>query len=322
MEYRDYYKLLGVERNSNAESIRRAYRKLAMIYHPDRNPGNRKAEDKFKDITEAYEVLSDAPKRLRYDRLGEAYTSWRRKGGTGSFNWEAWVEKPRSTNNNSTSATTSAAASRKNKVVKKVVEDLDEKKKKDRFSDFFNLIFGSANREGQTRRSSKKAAPYYEHPVKISLEEAYRGTERTLQVEGRLVRAAIPSGANTGTRLPMPGAGPKGADGKKMDLHLIVQVLPDPGFDIKEDDLHTEVEIDIYTAVLGGEVKVPAPEGAVFLTIPPGTQPGQTFRLLGRGMPRQQNSTEYGNMYVQVKVQIPHQLTSRQKSLFEKLRKT
>jgi curved DNA-binding protein len=303
MEYQDYYKTLNVDRKASQEEIKRAYRKLAMKYHPDRNPGKKDAEEKFKQINEAYEVLGDEQKRSRYDQLGASYQQWQSGGGgSGNFDWSDWF-------------TQSPQGGRR--VETGNLEDLFG----GGFSDFFNTIFGGMGGVGgsQTRRASQPRA--FEQPVSISLMEAYHGTTRTLQIENKRVEVRIPPGAKTGTRVRMAGIIPS-QGGPNSDLHLAVEVQPDSNFERKNNDLHSEASTDIYTAVLGGQVSVQTPAGNVLLSIPAGTQPGQTFRLAGRGMPHLQNPNEHGDLFVRVKVQLPRKLTDHQRQLFEQLRQS
>ncbi|HEY9075118.1 MAG TPA: J domain-containing protein [Anaerolineaceae bacterium] len=301
MEYKDYYKILGVERSANSDEIKRAYRNLAKKYHPDRNPGNRQAEEKFKEINEAYEVLSDTEKRGRYDQIGDSYASWQRMGGPGTFNWEQWMAQQQGSGG-----------------VRVDVGNLGSMFDGS-FSDFFNAIFGGMASPHTERRTAR--TPVYEHPTTITLEEAYRGTERTLVVEGKQVQVRIPPGARTGTKIRMAGAGPTTSSGKRSDIYLLIDVTPDPRFERDGDNLTSEVTIDLYTAVLGGTVQVPTLGGNVVLTIPAGTQPGQKIRLAGRGMPKLRSPQEHGDLFVQVKVAIPRSLTMQQRTLFEQLAK-
>lgn len=304
MEYKDYYKILGVARSASDDEIKKTYRKLAMKYHPDRNPGDKKAEEKFKEINEAYQVLGDATKRARYDQLGESYTHWQQSGAPGGFDWSQWFSQ--------------APAGGNVRVEYGDLGDLFG----GGFSDFFNAIFGGVGGAStQTRRRQARPAPpqIVEHPVQITLEEAYQGAERAVQVEGRRLQVKIPAGARTGTRVRMAGAGPAGPDGRPMDIYLKIEVLPDGRFERKEDDLYADANVDLYTAVLGGEVHVPTLGGSVLLTIPAGTQPGQAFRLAGRGMPRLKHPQGHGDLYVRARVQIPRQLTPDQRALFERL---
>jgi curved DNA-binding protein len=306
MEYKDYYKVLGVDRKTSEDEIKRAYRKLAMKYHPDRNPGNKSAEDKFKDINEAYEVLSDPKKRARYDQLGESYSRWQQTGGAGNFNWDDWFTQNQ------------PAGSARVEVGN--LDDLFGMG----FSDFFTQIFGGmggTTTRTQGRRATPRTVPV-EQPVSISLQEAYVGTQRSFQVEGRRVEFKIPPGAQTGTKIRMAGAGPVGPDGQRTDIYLLIEVLPDGQFERKANDLYTEVTIDLYTAVLGGQVNVPTLSGNVILNIPAGTQPGQTFRLAGKGMPLLRDPQTHGDLFTRARVQIPHNLSPQQQSLFEQLRKS
>lgn len=308
MDYKDYYKVLGVERNATEDEIKKAYRKLAVKYHPDKNPGDSQAEDKFKDINEAYQVLSDPEKRSRYNALGESYSRYQQRGGSpGGFNWDEWY-------------TTSGAPAGN---VQFEVGDLDEFLRGG-FSDFFNRIFGGmggfSRAQGQqqtTRASSKK--PSYEQELAISLQEAYSGTERKIEIEGHRYEVRIPKGARTGTRVRVADVIPSGIEGQKGDLYLVIRVSDDSRYERKGDNLIKEIPVDLYTTVLGGEVTVQTLSGNVVLTIPPGTQPGQTFRLAGRGMPRLKSPDTYGDMLVRVKVVIPRNLNDRQKDLFREL---
>jgi curved DNA-binding protein len=296
MEYHDYYKILGVPRDASAADIKNAYRKLAMQYHPDRNPGDKKAEERFKEINEAYQVLSDPKKRERYDQVGESYSQWQQNGAPGGgFDWSRW--------------TTQQPGGQ--------AVDLNDLFGEGGFSDFFSAIFGGTGM-GQTLRSrGARRAPSYQQQVTISLKEAYSGTTRILQIGKRRVEVKIPAGVRTGSRIRVPGATADKGDGSASDLILVIDVAEDPFFEREGDDLHTQVMIDMFKAALGGETDVNTMAGKVILTIPPGTQTDQVFRLTGRGMPHLKDSGAKGDLYVRVKVQIPRQLNARQKSLLE-----
>jgi curved DNA-binding protein len=300
MDYKDYYKILGVERSASADDVRRAYRKLAMRYHPDRNAGDKQAEDKFKDINEAYQVLSDSQKRSRYDQLGSAYSNWQQQGGTpGDFDWSQWFgAQPGS----------SGAPG----GVRVEYGDLNDLFGEGGFSDFFRTIFGGMGGGAQTSTRSRRAPGSYQTPITISLDEAYRGTMRALEGDGRQVKIRVPAGVKTGSKVRAAGAGPDGAD-----LYLIVEVADDPRFERQGDDLRTSAAIDLFTAALGGEAAVETLEGRVTLKIPAGTQPEQVFRLAGRGMPRLRSSQSKGDLFVRVKVRVPKELTAQQKALLE-----
>jgi curved DNA-binding protein len=295
MEYKDYYKVLGVERSASGDEVRKAYRKLAMQFHPDRNPNDKGAEEKFKEINEAYQVLSDPQKRARYDQLGSAYSNWQQRGGTpGDFDWSQW----------------SSGQPGSRRGGRMDYDDLNDLFGQDIFSDFFRSIFGGMGGAQTSTRS--RSAPAYQQPVAISLQEAYTGTSRAIQSNERRVEIRIPAGVKTGSKVRAAGAGPEG-----LDLYLIVEVTDDPRFEREGDDLRTAATVDVFTALLGGEADVETLNGKVKLKIPAGTQPEQVFRLAGRGMPHLKNTQMKGDLFVRVKVQIPKQLSPKQKSLLE-----
>jgi curved DNA-binding protein len=284
MDYKDYYKILGVERKASEDDVRKAYRKLAMQYHPDRNPGDKQAEERFKEINEAYQVLSDPQKRAHYDRLGSDYSSWQRRGAPGDFNWDQYGGFPGGTR-------------------------IDSDEMQDIFSDFFRTIFGIRGEESRSRRSPAQG---YQQDLEITLDEAYKGTTRVLQTDGKQKQVRIPAGVRTGSKVRVAGAGPNG-----LDLYLIVDVKDDKRFERRGDDLHTTATVSVFTAVLGGEADVETLNGKVKLNIPPGTQPEQVFRLSGRGMPHVKKPDEKGDLFVRLKVQIPKYLSPKQRELLE-----
>ncbi len=287
MDYKDYYKNLGVSRKAGADDIRKAYRKLAMQYHPDKNPGDKKAEEKFKEINEAYQVLSDDKKRAHYDQLGSAYTDFRTSGGRpGDFRWDDWGGARGSSTN---------------------VEDMFGG---GGFSDFFRTIFGEAMRS--SARGQAAGQPGYQQEVQISFKEAYEGTTRQLQTDRRKLEVRIPAGVKTGSKVRVAGAGPQG-----LDLYLILQVEEDKRFERDGNDLTTISTVSIFTLILGGEANVETPAGKVKLSIPTGTQPDQVFRLAGRGMPHLKKANTKGDLFVKLKVQVPKYLSSKQRELIE-----
>jgi len=303
MEYKDYYKILGVSRNATQKEIKQAYRRLARKYHPDVNPGDKEAEERFKEINEAYEVLSDPEKRRKYDALGAQWEQWRRMGGDpNAFDWSRWfAQRPGM------------------EGVWVEYGDLG-----DLFSDFFRAIFGGVGSRPRTtawwttRRAQRGRD--YEQPVQITLEEAFHGTTRMLQVNGRRLEVKIPPGVKTGSRIRLAGEGGVGfGGGPRGDLYLRIEVLPHPTFERKDDDLYCEIPVDLYVAILGGEVRVPTLSGAVLLKIPPETQSGRTFRLQGQGMPHLRNPSRRGDLYVKVKVVLPQNLSPRERELFREL---
>lgn len=310
MEYKDYYKVLGVDRNATEEEIKRRYRKLALDHHPDRNPGDKVSEEKFKEINEAYQVLRDPEKRKRYDQLGESYTSWQQRGGTpGGFNWEDWfVQTPRGGNV---------------RVEMGDLGDIFGESGFGDFSEFFRRIFGGMSASqyagGSSTRSARKPQTFQQE-VPISLSEAFQGTTRRIELDGKQKEVIIPPGARTGTKVRVSEAISTAPNSPKSDLFLVIQVSDDPRFRRKKDNLYTDVDIDIYTAILGGEIKITTLSGNVVLSIPPGTQTGQSFRLSGRGMPQLKNPKAAGDLYVKVNVQIPRNISPKEKELFMQLK--
>ena len=316
MEYLDYYKVLGVDKSATEAQIKKAYRKLARESHPDMNPGDKKAEDRFKRINEAYEVLSDQDKRRKYDQLGASYQQYQHTGGDPrGFDWSQWAN--------------SMGGGRR-------VEysgDLGDLFGSGDFSDFFQSIFGGMDMgQGASPRSGRRArSSVYESPgalrgqdmdqeVEITLEEAFQGTTRVLQKGNQRLDVKIPAGARTGTRVRLAGQGSSGpGSGPAGDLYLVVKVLPHETFEREGDDLRCELPVDLYTAILGGEAVVRTLDGEVKLKIPPETQAGRVIRLAGQGMPKLREPASRGDLRVKVRVMIPQRLTARERELFQEL---
>jgi curved DNA-binding protein len=306
MDYKDYYEILGISRDASTDEIRKAYRKLAMQYHPDRNPEDKQAEERFKEINEAYQVLKDPQKRAHYDRVGSAYSNWQQRGApSGGFDWGQFAR--------------GAPGGGTRVEFGGDLNDLfgDEG---GLFSEFFRTIFGGGGMgaAGTASRgsSASRGTPAYQQQVEISLEDAYNGTTLQLQTEGKRKRVKIPPGVRTGSKVRVAGAGPNGTD-----LYLIVQVKEDERFERKGSDLHTTAKVSAFTAILGGEAEVQTMTGKVNLTVPPGTQPEQVFRVAGRGMPQLKKSNTKGDLYVRLKVEIPRYLSSKQRELLEEASK-
>jgi curved DNA-binding protein len=310
MEYKDYYKVLGLDKSASENDIKKAYRKLALEYHPDHNPGDARAEERFKEINEAYQVLSDQDKRAHYDRLGSAYSRYQGRGGRqGGFDWGDWMYGQ-------------PGAEGVRVEYGGNVEDLFG----GGFSDFFSQIFGgmggmgSFSRGQQPQRARQQMPKKHETEMMIGLHEAYNGSSRQVTINQRNFEVKIPKGAASGTKLRLKGAGPSGPGGQPADVYLVLKVAPDPRFERKKDNLHTESAVSLYTAVLGGEIEVITLTGKVVLQIPAGTQPGQTFRLKGKGMPRLKKNTQHGDLLVTANIKIPKQLSDEQKELFKQLK--
>jgi len=292
MDYKDYYKVLGVERKASADDIRKAYRKLAMVHHPDKNPGDKKAEDKFKEINEAYQVLSDEQKRARYDQLGSAYSNFRTSGGRpGDFQWDDWFQQNGQQRGSGNAEDPFGGAGN--------------------FSDFFRSIFGEAIRSS-ARNQAAQQQQGYQQEVDISFQEAFEGATRQLQGNGRKLQVRIPAGVKTGSKVRVAGAGPEG-----LDLYLVVNVTDEDRFERDGQDLYTTSTLSVFTLILGGDTDVETPTGKVKLNIPAGTQTDQVFRLAGRGMPHLKNPNTKGDLFVKLKVQVPKYLSSKQRELLE-----
>jgi curved DNA-binding protein len=313
MEYRDYYQILGVDRNASDKDIKKAFRKLAREYHPDKNPDNKQAEEKFKEINEAYEVLGNPENRTKYDQLGRNYQRYQQMGGQpDGFDFSQWFSQGGRTGGGY-------------QQVNVDLSDLFSDGGSGGFSDFFNAIFGSA-RGGQRagadpffgRQQAARTGQDMEHRVNITLEEAYNGTTRTLSSGSDTFTAKIPKGAKTGTKIRLRGKGAAGAAGPG-DLFLVVRVEPHDVFKRDGRNLNVTVGVDVTTAVLGGKVTVPTLEGPVRLTIPAGTQGGKTFRLRGKGMPDLRDNENYGDLFATINIEVPKDLSDRERALYEQL---
>ena len=301
MEYKDYYQILGVAKNADESEIKQAYRRLARQYHPDKNPGNQAAENKFKDINEAYEVLGDSKNRAKYDQLGHNYHRYRQMGGNPQdFDFSQWFNM----------------GGQGGQRVNVDFGDLFGRGGSGGMSDFFDAIFGS----GGARPSGGAGRSYdVEQSIEITLEEAYQGTTRTFSHNGQQFTAKIPAGAKTGTKVRLKGKGQARPTGGQGDLLLAVQVRRHESFDRDGQTLLVSVPVSVVMAVLGGKVKVPTLTGPVNLTIPAGTQGGQTFRLRGKGMPRLRNQNQYGDLLVTINIAVPQELSDEERALYEQL---
>jgi curved DNA-binding protein len=314
MARRDYYDVIGVSRSATEKEIRQAYRKLARKFHPDLNPNDKQAEARFKEISEAYDVLSEADKRKKYDRWGhdwEKIEQAQKAGATagagfggapGGFRW-----------------TTSSGSSRAGGI------PIDD----DLAGGLFEQLFGGIRGAGR-RSTGPVAGEDYEHPTEVTLEEAFNGTVRLIQIQSadggvQTIEVKIPAGVTNGSRVRVAGKGGPGRNGGPPgDLLLIVTVLPHPKFSRDGADLTVQVDVHLYTAVLGGEVHVPTPKGSrLALKLPPETQNGQRFRLAGQGMPRLGSGGSAdggrGDLYAEVRVVLPTGLSERERDLFRQL---
>ena len=323
MAGKDYYSMLGIKRDASEQEIKRAYRRLARKHHPDVNPDTKSAEARFKEINEAYEVLSDKEKRQKYDQFGDQWQhadQFTRAGGQRSTVWDFGQ----------------GGAQRFH---------FEEGELGSLFGDLFRG-FGAGT---SSRRVRPRRGRDVNYPVEVTLEEAYRGTNRILSLEteqpcsgcggtGQIqnvscsvcrgagvvtrlkqLEVKIPPGVKDGSRVRIAGKGEPGyAGGKSGDLYLVTSVKPHRLFQRKGDDLHVEVDVPLTVATLGGEVQVPTLKGKLALIIPPETQNGRAFRLAGQGMPHLGNSSR-GDLLAKVKVVLPTKLSTEEKKLFEQL---
>ncbi len=299
MEYKDYYKILEVDKKSTQEEIKKAYRKLAVKYHPDKNPDNKAAEEKFKVINEANEVLGDPEKRKKYDALGENWRQFENNGGqptgapfggnAGNYSFEGGEE----------------------------ASD---------FSDFFQQFFGGSERR-QGRKGGFGNAAFkgndHEAEMEITLEEAYHGAHRFIQLEDEKLRITVKPGAYDGQLLRIKAKGGKGSSTEyRGDLFVRIRVKPNPLYNRNADDLQATHPLDLYTAILGGETIVNTLTGQVKVKIAAGTQNGKAIRMKGKGMPVNGKPGSFGDLIVQLQIPIPEKLSDKQRELFEQLKST
>ncbi len=318
--YKDYYKILGVGRNASEKEVKSAFRKLARKYHPDVNPGDKAAEEKFKEVSEAYEVLSDKEKRARYDQFGQY---WQQVGAGGQRpgqgpggvppGWEGFTfdfggfEQPGG-----------------------YQERVDFGGGESGFSDFFEMLFGAGTqRARQGRQATGGQARRPRAPIKgqnieadleISFEDAFTGARKEFTLDGRRIELTIPKGVKDGQKMRLSGQGREGPGGRG-DLIVTIRIRPHQVFERKGDDLHVEAPVDYVTAALGGEVPIPTPTGRVTMKVPPGTSSGRTFRLPGQGMPKM-NQDSRGDLYARVRIQLPEVLSQKERELLEEIRKS
>ncbi|HOV79664.1 MAG TPA: J domain-containing protein [Bacillota bacterium] len=299
MQYKDYYKILGVDRKADAKAIKKAYRELARRYHPDANPGDRRAEERFKEISEAYEVLSDPEKRKRYDEIGP---DWQ------NFDWSAYRQGRRNWRGAGPDG----------------IRFHFESPGYGGFSDFFKMFFGDLDPFTDTdlfweRRTARGSGADTEALLELSLEEAYAGVEKELVVNGRRLKVKIPAGVRDGYKVRISGQGENGRSGGPAgDLYLSVSLKPHPLFRLNGSDLECEMPVTVTEAVLGGKVDIPTLKGPVSLKIPPGTQSGKVFRLRGLGMPEPDGGNP-GNLLVRVRIVIPETVTQKEQDLYKQL---
>ncbi|MCE3006729.1 MAG: DnaJ domain-containing protein [Bacteroidetes bacterium] len=292
MEYRDYYKILGVGKGATADDIKKAYRQLARQYHPDTNPNDAGAEQKFKEVSEAYEVLSNPESRQQYDKLG---SNWKQYGqGGGPRQQQQWEPQ-----DGGFAHTHEGFGSG--------------------FSDFFRTFFGGgfgaeAGARQQGRQGDLRAT------LSISLEDAYRGGTKTVGLGEEHFSLNLKPGLSDGKGLKVRGRGRKRPDGSRGDLLLNIQVVPHPLYERDGNNLHREVALPLYDAVLGGPYVLDTLGGKVKLNLKEGTQPGGVLRLKQKGMPVYEQPGQYGDLYLHLGIALPQRLSAQERKLFEQLR--
>ncbi|MDY0081587.1 MAG: J domain-containing protein [Ignavibacteriaceae bacterium] len=306
MEYKDYYKILGVEKSATQDEIKKAYRKLAMKYHPDRNQGNKSAEEKFKEITEANEVLSDPEKRKKYDTLGANWKQYQHTGGQGFDDFFTHFGGGR---RGSGGATYEFSGD---------LGDIFGGTGGGGFSDFFESFFG-AGRGFSGRTQQQRTAVDVEAVLNVTLEDVFNGSEKTINVDGKKLKVKINPGTKDGQKLRLKGLGrSKTASGTKGDLYLNIHILQHPFYEIKDNQLYYNLDTDLYTAVLGGKENIKTLDGkTVSVSIPEGTESEKVLRLKGLG---QIVNGVRGDLFINIHVTVPKNLSREEKELFNKLK--
>ncbi|MHB1651942.1 MAG: DnaJ C-terminal domain-containing protein [Desulfitobacteriaceae bacterium] len=319
MDFKDYYAILGVSPDTDDKTIKKAYHQLAKKYHPDVNPGDKASEDKFKEVTEAYQAVIDPAKRVKYDELRSNYQQWQARGGRGDFDWERWQARPRNNRNTRTVTPEEFAEMFGNQGGYRSGSSSSQQE----FSDFFSSIFGMGGGEPNrfTNRYSSRAQVGQDAEVEvgITLEEAFQGTTRVIQTENKRIEAKIPPGVHTGSKVRLVGQGSGFDGGPKGDLYLLITVQPHALYIREGDDLVVEFPVDIYTAVLGGDIIVHTLAGEVLLKIPPLSQSGQKFRLKGKGMPKLEHVKQHGDLFAKLRIILPEALTQFEIKTFKEL---
>ena len=300
MEYKNYYQILGVDKKASQDEIKKAYRKLAVKYHPDKNPGDKAAEEKFKEISEANEVLGDPEKRKQYDKLGANWKQYQHAG----FDQDAYTGGGRRTYSYGG-------------------PDDSEYFSGSEFSDFFESFFG----RGRQRSGPFGHADFDDFPqrdltgeISITLEEAYHGTERIVDLGGEKIKIKIKPGAYDGLTLRVKGKGQKSSSGKAGDLHLNIKTQSHARYERKGDDLYMEAPVDLFTALLGGKQEVDTLSGKINISLKEGTQNGKVVRLKEKGMPVYGKTGQHGDLYIKLLVKLPEHLTTHQRQALQKLK--
>ena len=302
MDYKDYYKVLGVEKTASKDEIKKKYRKLAQKYHPDKNSGNKQAEEKFKEISEANQVLSDDEKRRKYDELGSNWNQFQQGGGGGGFDFSQFTGK------------------RGGRSGRSGMEDIFGGS--GRFSDFFESFFGGGFQgDPQMARGNRQTKGRdYEAEINLHLSDAYHGTSTILNVDGQKIKVNLAPGVTHGQLLRLKGKGGKSPDGgPDGNIILKINIINNTKFELDNTDLHTTTEVDLYTAVLGGKLTIETLKGPMNINIPKETPNGKILRLKGLGMPVYGKAGSFGDLYIKLQVSLPVNLSPKETELFKQL---
>ncbi|MUP45271.1 J domain-containing protein [Gramella sp. BOM4] len=304
MEFIDYYKLLELDRSATKADIKKAYRRLARKYHPDLNPNDKDAQMRFQLINEAHEVLSDPEKRKKYDEYGK---DWKHA--------EQFEEAKRQ----QTASGGGFGGGFGGGQSYSYSGSFDD----DTFSDFFEQMFGGRARAEGAHRGRHFKGQDYNAELQLRLSDVFESRKHTLTVNGKNIRLTIPAGVENGQTIKIKGHGGPGVQGgPKGDLYITFNILNDTSFRREKENLYSTEEIDLTTAVLGGEIQVKTFDGRVKLKVKPGTQNGSKIKLSGKGFPKYKKPNQFGDLYVTYKIRIPQDLTEEQKKLFQQLQKT
>jgi curved DNA-binding protein len=302
MEYIDYYKILEVGKDASMAEIKKAYRRLARKYHPDLNPNDKAAKSKFQQINEAHEVLSDPEKRKKYDKYGQ---EWKHADEFDKAGYRPGSQ---------------GQGSRRKQQYQPGYDYSDTFGGAD-FSDFFNSMFGSAT--GSSRgRQVKFRGEDYRAELRLDIRDVFRTHQQTLTVDGKNIRLTVPAGVEHGQTIKIPGYGSQGINGgPNGDLYLTFNIENNTPFKRDGNDLHRTVDLDLYTAILGGEVVIETFDGIVKIKVKPETRNGTKVKLKGKGFPVYKHEGEFGDLFVTFQVKLPENLTGKEKELFVELSK-
>jgi curved DNA-binding protein len=296
MDFKDYYTVLGVDKKASQEEIKKAYRKLALKYHPDKNQGDKTAEEKFKEVAEANEVLSDPGKRKKYDELGSNWEQYENVTSSGPYgqgrSYESFYGDPEGFFGSGSG-----------------------------FSDFFESFFGGrGNGSAGFSFGFDRPVADLQGELSVDLQEAYNGTQRIVDLGGEKINVKIKPGVHDGLKLRVKGRGTKGNEGSRGDLYLTVKVAAHPVYERKGDDLYMTQAVDVFTTLRGGKAAISTFSGKLNISIPECMASGKRVRLKGKGMPIYNKPGQYGDLYVKLVIKMPESLTAEQRQVLRQLK--